>query len=97
MKTSARLYLVEGRVQGVGFRFFVEAEANKLGLRGYVRNLYDGRVEVYVMGEETLLERFRKRLEQGPPASRVERVEVRAAAHKNYSEFVIEASGESIG
>jgi len=96
MKTSAKLFLVEGRVQGVGFRYFAEAEANKLGLRGYVRNLHDGRVEVYVMGEAALLEKFRKRLEEGPPASRVERVEVRAAPHQDYSDFVIEAGGESL-
>ncbi|MBI3933902.1 MAG: acylphosphatase [Acidobacteria bacterium] len=97
MKKSAKLFFVEGRVQGVGFRFFVEAAANRLGLRGYVRNLYDGRVEVYAVGEEKVLDRLRKQLEQGPPGSRVERVEERAAAAKNYSAFVIEASGESTG
>ena len=94
-RKHARLYLVEGRVQGVGFRFFVEREANKLGLGGYVRNLYDGRVEVYAIGEESLLAQLRKQLERGPLGSRVERVEERAAALKNYDEFVIEASGEA--
>jgi acylphosphatase len=88
----ARLYLVEGRVQGVGFRFFVEEVARGLGLKGYVRNLADGRVEVYAMGERAVLARLRTQLEVGPRASRVERVEERVAAQREYDDFVIEAS-----
>lgn len=94
---QARLFYVEGRVQGVGFRFFVEDEANRLGLCGYVRNLYDGRVEVYALGEEISLERLRSRLEQGPPGSHVERVMERQAPPKSYRDFSIAASGEPIG
>ena len=93
-KHFARMYRVQGRVQGVGFRFFVEAEARKLGLRGYVRNLDDGRVEVYAVGEEAKLDSLRLRLEEGPPASRVERVEERVAPRKNYRQFLIEATGQ---
>ena len=93
----AKLYRVEGRVQGVGYRFFVERVARELGLRGYVRNLYDGRVEVYAIGADAVLERLRKQLELGPPGSRVERVEERAAPAGQYQEFVIEASGEPSG
>ncbi|MBI2820527.1 MAG: acylphosphatase [Acidobacteria bacterium] len=96
-RKQARLFYVEGRVQGVGFRFFVEDEANRLGLCGYVRNLYDGRVEVYALGEEVSLERLRSRLEQGPPGSRVERVMEREAPQKSYRDFSIAASGEPIG
>jgi acylphosphatase len=88
----ARLYLVEGRVQGVGFRYFVEEVARGLGLKGYVRNLADGRVEVYAMGERAVLARLRTQLEVGPRASRVERVEERVAAQREYDDFVIEAS-----
>jgi acylphosphatase len=88
----ARLYLVEGRVQGVGFRFFVEEVARRLGLKGYVRNLADGRVEVYAMGERAVLARLRTQLEMGPRTSRVERVEERVAAQREYDDFVIEAS-----
>jgi acylphosphatase len=88
----ARLYLVEGRVQGVGFRFFVEEVARGLGLKGYVRNLADGRVEVYAMGERAVLARLRTQLEMGPRTSRVERVEERVAAQREYDDFVIEAS-----
>jgi acylphosphatase len=90
---QARYFLVEGRVQGVGYRFFVEHEANRLGLRGYVRNLYDGRVEVYALGEPEVLERLRERLEQGPSGSRVERVTERQAPNQSYKDFSIEASG----
>ena len=96
-KDQARLYTIEGRVQGVGFRFFVEGEAHQLGLRGYVRNLYDGRVEVYAIGEEKQLARLRKQLERGAPASRVERVEERPAPLKDFKTFGIAANGEAVG
>jgi len=96
-RKQSQLFYVEGRVQGVGFRFFVEDEANRLGVCGYVRNLYDGRVEVYALGEEVLLQQLRSLLEQGPPGSRVERVMEREAPTKSYRDFSIAASGESIG
>lgn len=57
---------VEGRVQGVGFRFFVRDVARRLGLKGWVRNLPDGRVEVVAEGPEGLLQEFLQRLQQGP-------------------------------
>ena len=88
MKT-ARLYLVEGRVQGVGFRFFVERVAQSLGLNGSVRNLPDGRVEVYAVGELDLLEQLRAQLQAGPRASRVERVQEQAAPVKELESFSI--------
>ena len=88
MKT-ARLYLVEGRVQGVGFRFFVERVAQSLGLNGSVRNLPDGRVEVYAVGELDLLEQLRAQLQAGPRASRVERVQEQAAPVKELKSFSI--------
>jgi acylphosphatase len=90
MKKAARQFLVAGRVQGVGFRFFVEREANELGLRGYVRNLSDGRVEVHAEGDESALASLRERLERGPLGSRVERVEEREAAATHHKEFVVE-------
>jgi acylphosphatase len=58
-----------------------------------VRNLYDGRVEVYGLGDEAVLEEFCERLQQGPPGSRVERVTQREAPRKRLSDFSIEASG----
>ena len=68
-------YLISGRVQGVGFRFFAEREANRLGLRGYVRNLSDGSVEAYAVGEPDFLELFRTRLAEGPRAANVMQIE----------------------
>jgi acylphosphatase len=91
------LFLVEGRVQGVGFRFFVEREATRLSLRGYVRNLYDGRVEVYALGSEPALHQLRERLRQGPPGSRVKDVTECEASVQPYEHFSIEATGHSEG
>ena len=86
----AKIYLVEGRVQGVGYRFFAERAARELGLKGYARNCADGRVEVCAVGDEEQLARLREQLEIGPRASRVERVEERVAPVKNYKDFSIE-------
>jgi acylphosphatase len=67
---------VHGRVQGVGFRFFIEDHARDLGLTGYTRNLPDGRrVEVVAEGERAALEQLVTALRQGPPGSHVERVD----------------------
>jgi acylphosphatase len=63
---------VSGRVQGVGFRWFVRQAAREVGgVTGRVRNLADGRVEVEVAGDAASLEAFRARLRQGPPGARV--------------------------
>jgi acylphosphatase len=69
-KKAARFF-VFGFVQGVGFRFFAVAEAERLGLSGYVRNLGDGRVEAYAIGTPEQLAKFRARLEKGPRLSSV--------------------------
>ena len=68
-------FWVGGRVQGVGFRWFVRREAQELGLTGRVRNLADGRVEVAVAGEPGALSAFRERLREGPPGARGSRIE----------------------
>lgn len=65
---------VRGRVQGVGFRYFVVEEALSLGLRGYARNEHDGSVEVLAQGPRSALERLVARLRQGPPAAHVSEV-----------------------
>jgi acylphosphatase len=72
----ARRYIVRGRVQGVGFRWFVESEARQLGLAGWVRNNIDGSVEVLAMGNDQQLANLRDRLQRGPRAARVDQVEV---------------------
>jgi acylphosphatase len=72
----ARRYLISGRVQGVGFRFFTEAAAAREGLHGWVQNLPDGRVEAAVEGEAEAVERFERNVRHGPPGARVRDVEV---------------------
>lgn len=67
---------VSGRVQGVGFRAFVEDEANLRGLNGWVRNRRDGSVEALASGPPTEIEVFLTALRQGPSASRVDRLDV---------------------
>jgi len=64
--------IVKGRVQGVGFRYFVKNEAKALGLIGWVRNLPDGTVEVWAQGPFSILEQFMQRLKTGPVGSHVE-------------------------
>ena len=72
----ARRYLIDGRVQGVGFRFFAEAAAAREGLHGFVRNLPDGRVEIAAEGEAEAMERFERSVRHGPPGARVAHVEI---------------------
>ena len=66
--------LVRGRVQGVGFRWFVRERAAKLGLRGWCANLSDGRVEVWAEGDPARVGELVDALRRGPPSSRVEDV-----------------------
>jgi acylphosphatase len=72
---KCRRYVVRGRVQGVGFRFFVEREAHVLGIAGWVRNNPDGTVEVLAMGTPEQLMGLRGRLRAGPRAARVDAVD----------------------
>lgn len=72
---QARRFVVRGRVQGVGFRWFVEREAHMLGIAGWVRNNADGSVEVLAMGTRDQLLGLRSRLREGPRAARVDDVE----------------------
>ena len=70
---------VRGRVQGVGFRWFVRERARALGLTGWVRNRQDGSVEVLALGDDLALERLRAILRTGPDGARVSDVEDRGA------------------
>ena len=72
-------YTVRGRVQGVGFRWFVESEAQRLGIAGWVRNNSDGAVELLAVGTRAQLSALQARLWQGPRAARVDDVEERPA------------------
>lgn len=86
-----RHYLVNGRVQGVGFRWFVEREAVLLGVAGWVCNREDGAVEVLARGSQSQLGALYDRLKEGPRAARVDSVEVEdAAPFSGYNTFQIE-------
>src|ERR1700685_2333746 len=74
-----RRFLVRGRVQGVGFRWFVEREAHILGIAGWVRNNADGSVEIHAQGTGDQLSALRSRLREGPRAARVDNIEESAA------------------
>ena len=74
----ARRFVISGRVQGVGFRWFAESAAAREGLHGWVRNLPDGRVEAQAEGDAEAVDRFERALQHGPPAAHVEAVDVDA-------------------
>jgi len=86
---TARRYYVRGRVQGVGYRYFVQREAAALGLAGYAKNLDDGRVEVYAAGKASQLDDLLARLHQGPRLSGVRGVETIEAPVLEYEGFRI--------
>ena len=77
---QGRRFYVSGRVQGVGYRFFACDAAQRQGVTGYVRNLHDGRVEVYAMGTEEQLAALLAELRRGPRFASVEQVSEAAAA-----------------
>jgi acylphosphatase len=90
---DARRFVVRGRVQGVGFRWFVEREAHILGIAGWVRNNADGSVEVLAQGTQDQLSGLRTRLREGPRAARVDDVEeCEARPVANLSSFRIEGA-----
>jgi len=82
--------MVRGRVQGVGFRYFVLGEARSLCVSGFARNLPDGNVEVQAAGELDALDALARMLEQGPTLSRVDGVTVQELETvPTWSEFKI--------
>jgi acylphosphatase len=87
---ETRRYVVTGRVQGVGFRWFVEREAAQLGIAGWVRNREDGSVEVMATGTQQQQRSLRARLQQGPRAARVDQVQESSAPFLEAQSFRIE-------
>ena len=81
--------IVDGVVQGVGFRFFTERTAKRYGLFGWVRNLPDGRVEIEAEGEEGVLSAFVKVVNRGPSFSRVTHVGVEKIPAQGYRSFEV--------
>lgn len=87
-----RRFVVSGRVQGVGFRFFARDRAYVENIRGAVRNLDDGRVEVIAEGDAEAMQRFERSLRRGPAAARVDEVLVETAPPAGLADFRIEPS-----
>lgn len=88
-QTLARRYLIRGRVQGVGYRDFVQRQARDLGLSGFARNLDDGRVEVLAIGPPAQLSELAGRLHIGPRLADVRSVEEQEAAPAKHAGFQI--------
>lgn len=72
----ARRYVMIGRVQGVGFRYFAEAAAARAGVHGWVHNLPDGSVEAFVEGEQSAVDAVEAAFRRGPSSARVDAVQV---------------------
>jgi len=88
-------YLVKGRVQGVGFRWFVQREASEIGLKGWVRNTDEGHVEVVAAGEQEGLAELKQALHKGSRGSRVDAViehELAESEGVNLGDFNIEGA-----
>lgn len=92
-RTVAIQMTIRGRVQGVGFRYYTHREARRRNLGGWVKNKYDGTVEVYAEGPEEQITEFERWLRQGPPAAHVTDVSVRRPhPTEAYPRFTIEYS-----
>jgi acylphosphatase len=86
----ARRFVISGRVQGVGFRWFTQDTAAREGVTGWVRNLPDGRVEALVEGDQESVTRVERALRSGPRGARVEKVQVDDEEPGGYRSFTIE-------
>jgi acylphosphatase len=89
MKQIARHITVTGRVQGVFFRVWTKQQAEGLGVRGWVRNCPDGRVDAHIEGEEAAVERLIERLYRGPPSARIEDVHLWNVELFGYDDFEV--------
>ncbi|MFW5797719.1 MAG: acylphosphatase [Spirochaetota bacterium] len=87
VRLSAR---VHGRVQGVGFRYQARSVARRLDVSGYVRNRFDGSVEVEAEGPREKVEQFHRWLEKGPPGARVTKVDATEGPPRGYASFTVE-------
>lgn len=93
VKASAAEIVVEGRVQGVGYRAFAQRRAQERKLTGYAVNLHDGRVKIRVEGNPETIEGYVRELETGPPLARIERLTVTSVPYTGqYRDFAVRFS-----
>ena len=88
MKKAVRLY-IEGTVQGIFFRQFIKDNAERFNIRGFVRNLEDGRVEVFAEGEMENVDSLIELCKKGPKHSQIRRVDVKEEKIQDFKEFKI--------
>lgn len=89
MATCAEIH-ISGYVQGVGYRMFAKRNADALGLTGYAANLRDGRVKILVEGQQADIERYIKKLREGPRLSSVRDLSIKWVEHSaDFDQFVI--------
>jgi acylphosphatase len=81
--------IISGSVQGVTFRQFVKKNADELGVRGFVRNLEDGTMEIVAEGRDETVNELLKRCKQGPLHSNVRETETREIKHQGFDGFKI--------
>ncbi|EGK13898.1 acylphosphatase [Desmospora sp. 8437] len=90
MIAMKRIHLiVHGRVQGVGFRFYTQKAARKLGILGWVKNRSDATVEIDAQGNAKMLEQFLKAVRKGSPASKVDRIQIEQRKPTSFHTFEI--------
>ena len=88
MKKSVRLY-IKGIVQGIFFRQFIKDNAERNNIRGFVRNLEDGRVEVFIEGDNENVEKMVDLCQKGPKHSRIEKVDIHEEKFQDFKEFKV--------
>ena len=87
-KVQKHIY-ISGRVQGVGFRAFTRREAAVLDIKGWVKNLADGRVELVIKGQEAKVKEMLRKVKEGPSFARVDDFKVKDEKPDDYDQFEI--------
>jgi acylphosphatase len=88
MKKSVRLY-IDGIVQGIFFRAFVKTNAEKLNVKGFTRNLEDGRVEVFLEGDSENVNKMIALCRQGPKHAQIKRVDIKPEKFQDFKTFKV--------
>ena len=88
MKKSVRIY-IDGAVQGIFFRNFVKEEAEKHDLRGFVRNLEDGRVEIFLEGDNVKVDEMVEICRKGPKHAQIRNLEIKSEKFQDFKQFKI--------
>jgi acylphosphatase len=94
-KDDIRAFIIYGRVQGVGFRFWARKEASRLGIRGFVRNRRDGSVEALLAGTPEAVAEMTELLKDGPTGAEVKRIEKISPPEKVPDGFLIDFAGKA--